>query len=836
MTAALASGSLAELPTTDLTGWTLWLQNKIDRLWRPGEWDQAAWFFNGDLNNPRTGAGKCTTASCWTILPSPYSFCRHCLTVLAGSDMSREEFATSYQRPTRVRTPWGQERDKCMVERDGIRCGRPSYSLDLCRTHYFNWRRRPEASTDIAHWVETAKILPLTGKPTCIVRGCPKQRAIRGLCMPHQQLWTRQKRQGLTTADADAWAQQTAPFQLSHQFSFSTLAEPLRWEVLFGLQQRDARGGVIEPSAVRHLVRVLADRSSLLTGDSTGLEAEVRKKGHNATAHFREIMRAVRLGSLEFRGVAPTDADVWDLSAVGLRSQTRSGQREHAGTADMTAIRQTWLRDTLREWVRTTKPHSNDFGRTFRACVVASDALHARPGGGHDPAALRFADMQAVFTAMCALRREDGELAGRIWRKHMFGCFVAILDFGRTADLLNDMSASFGRHQSMVIPHDATSEDDPGKAIPEPVIAQLDSQLAVIGAGYPYGELAAEDVHLMLRTVYVVLRDTGRRPVEVASLRLNCLETSGAETDLIWDNHKKRRYGRRLPIAGQTAEAIRSWQARRGDIPAPATSSDYLFPAMTARSGTRHLQPGGLANALREWVAAIPALLSDQLDESGNRLPFDRSLIFPYAFRHSYAQRHADAGVPVDVLKELMDHRQIATTMSYYQVSQKRKREAVKTMRLHTVDRSGRPAPFSSTTAYEARSVAVPFGNCTEPSNVKAGGKSCPLRFQCAGCGFYRPDPSYLPAIEEHLNSLRADRETATAMDADVFVTRNLTDQINAYTDVVSRMNDQLDQMPADERLEVEQASAALRKIRATSNHKLLPLTVVRHGETRDAR
>lgn len=32
-------------------------------------------------------------------------------------------------------------------------------------------------------------------------------------------------------------------------------------------------------------------------------------------------------------------------------------------------------------------------------------------------------------------------------------------------------------------------------------------------------------------------------------------------------------------------------------------------------------------------------------------VPFDKDKIFLYAYRHSYAQRHADAGVPVDVLK-----------------------------------------------------------------------------------------------------------------------------------------------------------------------------------------
>jgi len=29
--------------------------------------------------------------------------------------------------------------------------------------------------------------------------------------------------------------------------------------------------------------------------------------------------------------------------------------------------------------------------------------------------------------------------------------------------------------------------------------------------------------------------------------------------------------------------------------------------------------------------------------------------------------------------------------------------------------------------------VAVPFGACTEPSNVSAGGHGCPFRFRCLG-------------------------------------------------------------------------------------------------------
>jgi hypothetical protein len=50
-----------------------------------------------------------------------------------------------------------------------------------------------------------------------------------------------------------------------------------------------------------------------------------------------------------------------------------------------------------------------------------------------------------------------------------------------------------------------------------------------------------------------------------------------------------------------------------------------------------------------------------------------------------------------------------------------------------------------------------------------------------SGCGFYRPDPSYPPAIEQHVNDLKADRETAMAMDADEYVLNGMSDQINAF-------------------------------------------------------
>src|SRR5258707_11890584 len=92
-----------------------------------------------------------------------------------------------------------------------------------------------------------------------------------------------------------------------------------------------------------------------------------------------------------------------------------------------------------------------------------------------------------------------------------------------------------------------------------------------------------------------------------------------------------------------------------------------------------------------------------------------------------------------------MDHASVTTTMGYYQVSLKRKQQAIRSVGPLATDAAGNPAPFTSATAYQRASVAVPFRNCTEPSNVKAGGGARPIPLPCAGCGFYPPHPPFLP-------------------------------------------------------------------------------------------
>lgn len=826
---ALAAAGAAVLtgPGGEDRAWGQWLAGRIDPGWRPGEWDPRAWLFTGDPANPRTGVWPCRVVACVSDVNGPSSWCTPCLRDLAASGQDRGEFAATHVPPRRRLAP-GAAGALCVVSRGGTGCCRPAISHHgLCQSHYPSWRyqelREGGPAVPLARWAASVAV-PYEGPLDCLVPGCGGRPVNdHSLCRLHWSQWTKGNRpkpeRERERVPAGQRARGQVPFLGARRFSLAALEPLARLEVLYGLQHRDELGHILRPKAVRAVIRAAEGVASV-----RGRERELaggESPESNVAALARQLCWSAGLGFDEFRGVAPIDKDVLDLRAVGLRP---AGRPRHGGTADLTRISQPWLRELFRRWVEAGYPHSYDFGWQLRAVTIASRALASRPGGGDDPAALRLADMNAVADGFRGASRLDGAPYSAKHRGMLLGRFAGLLDFGRLAGLLDGLAGSFARHRGHVIAREEASEDEIGKAIPEAVIAQLDEHLDVLGEGFPcYAEWPAADVRAMLRCVYVVLRDTGRRPHEVASLPRDCLEAIDGETSLIWHNKKGRRNGRRLPVTAGTALEIRAWQERRAAVPAPPRGGAFLFPAITAAAAEPHMDPSNIWLALRGWVAALPGLHCGAAGEDGALVPFDRSKIFPYAFRHTYAQRHADAGTPVDVLKELMDHASVVTTMGYFQVSLKRKQAAVRALSAHAVDRHGRPAPFRSPLAYQISSVAVPYGGCTEPRNVKAGGAACPIRFQCAGCGFYRPDPSYLPAIEQHISELKADREAAGAMDAAGYVITNLTDQVTAYAEVAATMRKTLASLPAAERAAIEDAAAVMRKARAAAARTPVP-------------
>lgn len=330
---------------------------------------------------------------------------------------------------------------------------------------------------------------------------------------------------------------------------------------------------------------------------------------------------------------------------------------------------------------------------------------------------------------------------------------------------------------------------------------------------------------VMARAMLALYIDTGRRPGEIAALSGDCLvEHPNGDVDLIYDDTKTGRLHRSLVINRDTADVIRSWRTEkeRDEI-----RSKWLFPAASRMNSKtdRHVQASLAATALRAAIEAMPAPAWAPI---GGWLPkLGATGLVLYDFRHAYAQRHADAGVEPDVLMDLMGHKTFRTTLGYYEVSGERKRAAVRKIRPLVMDRTG---ALSNASGQRSRlsTVAVPYGGCSEPSNVAAAGKSCPIRFQCAGCTFYRPDPSYLPDIEHQIIKIRTELAAARHIGAAEFVIRGYEDELSSFDTVVSAMRRALDQLPDQERLDVEEASRTLRQARlATASRPLLPIRPV---------
>jgi Phage integrase family len=268
--------------------------------------------------------------------------------------------------------------------------------------------------------------------------------------------------------------------------------------------------------------------------------------------------------------------------------------------------------------------------------------------------------------------------------------------------------------------------------------------------------------------------------------------------------------------------AIRAQQAWvRARFASNPVEQLWLFPRPHKNNdGTKHFETGLINAWFRAWLDRIPQINAGPLDENGDPVPFDRRAIHPHAFRHSYAQTLADQGVPAPVLRDLMDHRSMSTTLGYYKVQESRKRKAMEALARHTIDNrgvarqvEGEPSSLSHLREHISW-VAVPMGKCSEPTNVRAGGQACPIRYQCAGCPHFESDPSYLPELRAYADELRKEREAMIAARATGWAVDHVSRQVEVISGHVRAHEALLGQLADDERALVEEASATLRKAR----------------------
>ena len=647
------------------------------------------------------------------------------------------------------------------------------------------------------------RVIPASADKLCQVAACGREQVARRYCRPHYR-----RMLGLRSDpsfDESGWRATEPAIERPGQVSLHGVSPRAAAEVLYGLQQRTRYGAATSPAQLRQVAWELRRTGAASIGEIAGGD---RVQHRLVRCLAKHAASATSTPEAEIR------KDVWDLAVFGL-----------PGRLVFIAVRQPWLRETAKRWAADDLPRRRgkiaaDPVRHYLTSLAAlSDSLHAaRADHGTDPALLGRADIESFVHRMTFLANEDrisADYRTRACReiRHLLRQFRALgltRAGGPAAGLPDDFAV---RDSDIPLKPD---EPEAGRDLPPEIMRQLCGHLP-----------ALEDVSCReARGAAELLIDTGRRPDEICALPWDCLEYDepGHEPVLVYFNHKSARQGRRLPIAQATAELIIAQKARILEtFPGTELSQLKLLPAPYANpNGRRSFSVVVFGARHREWITSLPPL------QRADGTEFDKARVVPYAYRHTYAQRHADAGVPVDVLAELMDHRSLDTTRGYYTVGDRRRRDAVDKVAALQFDRNGNRIWRDARTLLDSEharraigEVAVPYGTCSEPSNVQAGGTACPYRFRCAGCGHFRTDVSYLPDLHAYLDDLLRNRERVlAAAGVDQWALAEALpsqEEISRIRQLITRIENGLDDLTDAEREQVSQAVAIVRRHRTVT-------------------
>jgi integrase len=648
------------------------------------------------------------------------------------------------------------------------------------------------------------RLVPVTpAGELCQVAACGRERGRRRYCRSHCER-VRELRAG-PSFDEAAWRAAEPALEGPGQVSLHGLSPRAAAEMLYGLQQRTRSGTATSPGQLRQIAWELRRTRAAGIGGIAGGDRTQHRLARSLARHAARSFLAPE---------TETRKDVWDLAAFGL-----------PGRLDFTPIRQPWLRETARRWAADDLPRrrgkiaAGPVRHYLTSLAMLSDSLHAaRADHGGNPAMLSRSDIES-FTHRLAFLTASGQVSAdartRTCRevRHLLRQFRALglTRAGGPAGALPDDVAV--RDSDIPVKPD---EPEAGRDLPPEIMRQLCDQLPRL----------EEASCCETRTAAELVIDTGRRPDEICALPWDCLEYDepGHEPVLVYFNRKSARQGRRLPVAQATAGLIVAQKARvREMFPGTPLGELKLLPAAYANPhGRRAIAEGHFGARHREWVDGLPPLLRADGTE------FDKTRVVPYAYRHTYAQRHADAGVPVDVLSALMDHRSLDTTRGYYTVGDRRRRDAVDKVTALQFDRRGnriwRDAKALLDSEHARRAigeVAVPYGTCSEPSNVQAGGNACPYRFRCIGCGHFRTDVSYLPDLHAYLDDLLRNRERVlAAAEVDQWARAEAVpsaEEITRVRSLITRIEAGLEDLTAAEREQITQAVAIVRRHRTVA-------------------
>ena len=776
-------------------------------------WDPTAEVFAPDPTDVVFGFTPCQALGCDHVSAGRLGLCWVCNRRWQASPPGASFEGFCETTPARVRRPVGGLCRLCRTSGHE----RPARKQGFCAACVATMYKREQSVTAYLDGDdEFGPAAPRASFGVCEVTACDRwaHRARPALCVQHDQNWSRAGADRPTGAALRSWCARELPVKGTGDrvAVLRGLAERVQLELLYGLQcraQAERRTSPGRVSGAANLVRARGAASVFALPTDLG-----RSDAARLLAFTRD-----QVGLALADPTIEATKDDWDLRVFG-----RPG-----GGLQFGQLSQAWLNQAAKQWSRE-RLHTLESGglqRPLSSLGHLSESLRRHRGdGGDNPSVLSRSDVAAFMNDLAHL-----EAAGRMSRSTRRLCLLDVDRFlreGRGMGLSRAGGPLAGLADDVAVrPNDRIREvtdDDDGRAIPQVVMDQLLDPVALEQLQGAYDGDVRRAVELQA--------EVGRRSGELCGLRWDCLSFDEVLDEagrmrpapvLVHDMTKVGIRNYHLPISQDAAEIIRAQQARvQARYPDTPTSQLALFPAVLANPrGVKALRANRVERCFRTWIDNLPRLVGPSGDD------YDRPDITLYSLRHTYAQHHADSGTPVEVLAALMGHQRLTTTQGYYRVTQKRKRKAVDQLAALQVDRGGERTRPTVQRLLEAEAlrdavgqVAVPFGVCREPTNVKAHGQACPFRHQCFGCTHFHSDPSYLPELRAHLARLLADRERLlTAVPELHEWARNgaipSAEEIAAVRRIIDRCQDLLADLTDDERGEIDEAIAVLRRTRA---------------------
>jgi integrase len=756
-------------------------------------WDPRTRVLSLPAEHRLLGRTVCRVEGCQNSVHSGLMVCHRCFTRLTRLGMSKAEIAAAAYLPAEPAST-----TRCAVS--GCRCVPTVRHAVLCEPHAKKFRlRRPPMSMD--QFLADPRVRPLPAMPACSVAACTRPAdGAAGYCNTHYQRW-RAALAANSEVDPHRWRARESGVAEPGQVNLRALPVLVVVEVLFGVQQRVRGGAKITDAQLRVLCDGLRWRQcASITTDRAEItrNKSVRSLRTALTQHVRRALADP--GSEQAK-------DIWDLAIFG-----------HRGNLSFTAISQPWLARSVKRWAAEQLPRHRGRGAArvrgkINGLRMLSEFLGRRPDGGLVASALGRSDIEDFLNRLAHLE-SIGEISRyrrncicRDVREALAG--IRALGLTRPGQTAAGLAGDFALERGDIPAEPERGE--PGRDVPPEVMAVLCANLDTL-----------EPVEVRVATQIGI--DTGRRPEDILALPCNCLSRDKDEAAvLVYDNAKAHRLGRRLPISEATAAVITGQQQRvRAMFPDTPIAELALLPT-TRRNphGRTPISIDMLDARHREWVSDLPILCAR------GGLEINKTKIVPYVYRHCYAQRHADAGVPIDVLAELLDHRSYSMTRRYYRIGEDRRRAAVDTVTALSFDRHGnriwREAHMlleSERARHAVGAVSVPYGTCTEPTNVKAGGGACPVRFRCVGCDHFRTNIAFLPDLQAYLDDLLRTRERLTAAidGVDDWARADATpteEEITRVRRLINRIKGDIAELDDTERAQIDEAVAIVRRHRA---------------------